>query len=67
MASQDFRLAVKHRLIDLNMRQSELIREVSARTGKYLDSSYLNKIYAGKNHPAEIIKAIREILDLPEE
>lgn len=67
MTPQEFRLAVKHRLIDMNMTQAEMIREVHKRTGKYLDTSYLNKIYAGKNHPAEIIQAIREILDLPEE
>ena len=67
MTPQEFKLAVKHRLLDLGMTQADMIREVSKRTGKYLDSSYMKKIYDGKNHPKEILAAIREILDLPEE
>lgn len=67
MTPKEFKTAVKHRLIDLDMSQADLIRMVQERTGKYLDSSYMSKIYAGKNHPAEILNSIREILDLPEE
>lgn len=67
MTPQEFRLAVKHRLLDMGMNQAQLIAEVRSRTGMYLDRSYLNKIYTGGKHPAKIIAAIREILDLPEE
>lgn len=67
MTPQEFKLTVKHRLLDLGMTQADMIREVSKRTGKYLDSSYLAKIYAGKNHPKEIMEAILEILDLPQD
>ena len=62
----EFKLAVKHRLIDLDKTQAWLIREVSAKTGLYLDRSYMSKIYSGKAKPAKITAAIREILDLPE-
>lgn len=64
---QEFKKAVKHRLIDLDMTQAELIRTVSEKTGLFFDVSYINKIYNGQKHPAKILAAIREILDLPEE
>ena len=67
MTPGEFKLAVKHRLVDLGKTQAWLIREVRAKTGKYLDSSYMTRIYTGKNHPSEIMAAIREVLDLPEE
>ncbi len=67
MTPQEFRLAVKHRLLDVGMNQTQLIAEVRSRTGMFLDRSYLNKIYTGQKRPAKIITAIREILDLPEE
>lgn len=67
MTPQEFRLAVKHRLLDVGMNQTQLIAEVRSRTGMFLDRSYLNKIYTGQKHSAKIITAIREILDLPEE
>lgn len=63
----EFKAAVKHRLIDLDKTQAWLIREVSAKTGLYMDSSYMSKIYSGKAKSARIIGTIREILDLPEE
>ena len=63
----EFKRSVKHRLIDLDMTQDDLIARVREATGMYLDRSYLNKIYNGKYHPKKIIKGIREILDLPEE
>lgn len=62
----EFKKAVKHRLVDLGKTQAWLIREASAKTGLYLDSSYMSKIYSGKAKSAKITAAIREILDLPE-
>ena len=67
MTPADFKIAVKHRLVDMGMTQADMIREVRERTGMYLDKSYLSKIYRGTRHSAKIITAIREILDLPEE
>ena len=66
MTPQEFKLTVKHRLIDRGMYQSELIAQVRKKTGKYLDRSLLNKIYKGERYPEAIIQAIREILELPQ-
>lgn len=67
MAPAEFKKAVKHRLVDKDMTQADLIREVRARTGMFLDTSYINKIYRGEKNSPKIKQAIREILDLPEE
>ena len=66
MTPGEFRLAVKHRLVDLEKTQAWLAREVAARTGLYMDSTYLSKILTGKAKSAKITAAIREVLDLPE-
>lgn len=67
MTPQEFRLAVKHRLVDLNKTQTWLCREYTERTGKYCDASYLKLIYDGKIHPAEPIRVIKDILGIAEE
>ncbi len=67
MTPTEFKKSVKHRLIDLDMTQADLILAVREKTGMFLDVSYINKIYNGQKHPAKIMAAIREILDLPEE
>lgn len=59
-----FGKAIKHRLLDLDMSQKELISQVSQKTGLYFDSSYFAKIMRGKNTPPKIVKAICEILEL---
>lgn len=67
MTPQEFKVAVKHRLIDKEMTQADMIRLVREKTGMFLDTSYLHKIYTGQKRSEKIIAAIREILDLPEE
>lgn len=67
MNPAEMKKAVKHRLVDMNMTQADLIREITNRTGLYLDSSYMSKIFNGKNHNQKIISAMWEILDLPEQ
>lgn len=67
MTPAEFRKQVKHRLIELDMTQTELIRRVKEKTGLYLDSSYMSKIFTGRSAPPKIIGAIQEILELPEE
>ena len=47
--------------------QADMIRAVREKTGMFLDTSYLNKIYKGQKHSKKIIEAIREVLDLPTE
>ncbi len=66
-APGDFKLAVKHRLVDLDKTQAWLAREIVAKTGLYMDSTYLSKIISGKAKSARITAAIREILNLPGE
>lgn len=63
----DFGKEVKKRLIDMDKKQTWLIEEVRARTGLYFDDSYLSKIFTGKCSTPRIVKAIREIVGLPDE
>lgn len=55
------------RLIDLNKPQTWLIGEVQSKTGLYFDDSYMYKIKTGQLATPKIVRAIREILDLPEQ
>lgn len=64
MTPEEFRSAVKHRLIDLNMTQADLIKEFRSRTGKFLDTSYLSRIYRGKSKSAILMATICEILGI---
>lgn len=66
MTAAEFRLAVKHRLLDLDMTQDEMIERVREKTGMYLDRSYLHKLFTGSRRSKKIFQAIREVLDLPE-
>lgn len=63
----EFRKKVKKRLIDLDKPQKWLEAEIRERTGLFVDSSYLNKIYSGERAAPKIVSAIREILDIKEE
>ncbi len=62
----DFRKKVKKRLIDLDKTQKWLEEQIQAETGLFVDSSYLNKIFSGQRAAPKIVKAIREILNIPE-
>lgn len=55
---------IKKRLIDLEKDQNWLIGQVSKKTGKYFDTSYLSKIMTGKLNTPGIVSAIREILNI---
>lgn len=60
----DFGLAVKTKLLQIGKTQEWLIGELKTKTGMFVDSGYLSKIFAGKRNPPKIVEAIREILDL---
>ena len=60
----DFMKKVKYRLIDLGKNQKWLEDEVKKKTGLFVDSSYLNKIYKGERRAPKIVDAICEILDI---
>ena len=67
MPPNSFKLAVKHRLIDIGMTNKQLCAEVTAKTGRYCDYATLKRVLDGTTKRSPIIEAIREILDLPEE
>lgn len=56
--------AVKKRLIDINQTQEWLMKEVTERTGRFVDSGYLYKIMSGQRRAPAITAAINEILGL---
>lgn len=62
----DYGKEIKKRLIDMDQTQTWLCREVSAKTGKYFDDSYLSKICRGNIAPfmEGAIAAINEILGI---
>ena len=62
----DFRKKVKYRLIDLGKTQRWLEDQIREKTGLFVDSSYLNKIYSGERKAPKIVQAICEILSISE-
>lgn len=63
----EFRKKVKYRLIDLCQTQKWLEEQIKEKTGLFVDSSYLNKIYSGERTAPKIRAAICEILDIKED
>lgn len=64
MQTTSYGKAIKKKLIDLDKTQVWLMREITERTGLFIDSSYLNRICSGKANSARIKAAINEILEL---
>lgn len=62
----NFGKRVKIRLIEIEKSQRWLIDEITKRTGLFVDSSYLCKIFNGERNAPRVVQAIREILDIPE-
>ena len=62
----EFFKKVKYRLIDLEKTQKWLEQEITKKTGLFVDSSYLNKIYNGDRNAPKIRAAICEILEIEE-
>ena len=54
---------VRHRLIDLEMSQTELAKQVNTLTGLYCDQSYIARTMSGNGSP-KIVEAINEILGI---
>ena len=57
---------VKKKLVDIDRNQNWLIGQVKERTGRYFDDSYLHKILTGQRSAPQLVRAIRDILDLPD-
>ena len=66
MAYTSFGKSIKKRLIDMDTTQEWLYGQVSEKTGLYFDSSYLSKIMRGVYVPEKMVKAICDILSIPE-
>ena len=61
----DFGLCVKTELLRRGMEQKELEKRITEKTGLYVDSSYLSKIFTGQRNAPKVVQAIREILEMP--
>ncbi|MCI8601074.1 MAG: XRE family transcriptional regulator [Oscillospiraceae bacterium] len=59
-----FGLYVKTKLLQCGKTQKWLESEINARTGMYVDDSYLYKIFTGRRSAPKISQAIQEILQL---
>lgn len=55
---------VKHRLIDLDMTQTELAKKVNEMTGLHTDQSYISRNLTGECKSKRVISAINEILGI---
>ena len=62
----EFGLCVKTELLRKGREQKWLEEEIKSRTGLFVDSGYLYKIFTGQRNAPKIVQAIREILDLPD-
>ena len=62
----EFFKKVKYRLIDLEKNQKWLEEQIKEKTGLFVDSSYLSKIYNGERNAPKIRAAICEILGITE-
>lgn len=62
----EFFKKVKCRLIELEKTQKWLEEEITKKTGLFVDSGYLSKIYNGDRNAPKIRAAICEILGIEE-
>ena len=58
---------IKKRLVDIDRTQAWLIEQVRGVTGLYFDRSYMYKIQTGQLSTPKIVRAIQNILELPEQ
>ncbi len=63
----DFGLSVKVKLLQTGKSQKWLEEEVTAKTGLFVDGSYLYKIFTGQRNAPKVVDAICEILEIERE
>lgn len=63
----DYGKEVKIRLIQRDMSQVELMDKIREKTGLYVDSPYLARIFNGQRNAPKIVEAINEILNINDE
>lgn len=62
----DFGLMVKMELLKAGKKQQWLQEEVTKRTGLFLDSGYIYKIFTGERNAPKVVQAICDILNISE-
>lgn len=62
----DFGLVVKTKLLQMGRDQKWLEKEITEKTGLFVDNGYMYKILTGRRNAPKIVTAIREILELGE-
>lgn len=62
----DFGLCVKTELLRRGKEQKWLEEKVREKTGMFVDNGYLYKIFTGQRNAPKVVRAIREILNIPE-
>lgn len=62
----DFGLCVKTKLLQMGKEQKWLEKEVSDKTGLFMDDGYMYKILTGQRNAPKICAAICEILNIQE-
>jgi transcriptional regulator with XRE-family HTH domain len=60
----DYGKKIKIRLVEKDMTQVQLLKEIKSRTGLTVDTSYMSKIMRGLRTPPKVISAINEILEI---
>lgn len=63
----DFGLCVKTELLRIGKDQKWLEKEVSEKTGLFVDGGYMYKILTGQRNAPKIVAAICEILSIHEQ
>ena len=61
-----FGLCVKTKLLQRGKTQTWLIQRVREEIGLFLDDGYLYKILTGQRNAPKIVKAIKDILEIPD-
>lgn len=59
-----FGVSVRAKLLEIGQPQEWLIQQCHDKTGLYVDTGYLYKIFTGERSAPKIAEAIKEILDI---
>lgn len=63
----EFGLRVKTELLKKSRTQKWLEEEITKKTGLYVDSGYMHKIFTGQRNAPKIVESICEILNITSE
>ena len=60
----DFGLCVKTKLLQIGRDQKWLEKEITKKTGLFMDGGYMYKILTGQRNAPKVVETIREILEI---